>query len=172
VPCRRTFVPAPCLPLSTWHEIVTHLRPLPRTPRRHAPRHLAPNELRQLLPRFSPKYRGVAWTMFTTGMRISEYAEENHTHWSVLPDRVHVAGTKTAAASRDIPLVGVPVHQRIHPRSFAQIMRRVTDQTYQPTDLRRSYARLLADAGIPVYRQRVYMGHAVQTMTEPTSVVT
>ena len=69
-----------CTMPSTWHEIVTHLRPLPRTPRRHAPRHLAPNELRQLLPRFSPKYRGVAWTMFTTGMRISEYAEENHTH--------------------------------------------------------------------------------------------
>jgi hypothetical protein len=31
--------------------------------------------------------------------------------------------------------------------------------------LRRSYARLLADAGIPEYRQAAYMGHSARTMT-------
>jgi len=50
-------------------------------------------------------------------------------------------------------------------RSFAQIMTTTTNRVYQPRDLRRSYARLLADARIPEYRQAVYMGHAVRTMT-------
>jgi integrase len=44
-------------------------------------------------------------------------------------------------------------------------MSTATNGVYQPRDLRRSYARLLADAGIPEYRQAVYMGHAVRTMT-------
>jgi integrase len=50
-------------------------------------------------------------------------------------------------------------------RSFAQIMSATTSGAFQPRDLRRSYARLLADAGIPEYRQATYMGHAVHTIT-------
>ena len=148
-----------------WQEIIEHIAPLPRPARRRVPRHLTPDELRTLLPRFSPKYRDVVWTLFTTGMRISEYREEDRKSWDVLDDRVHIAGTKTAATNRDIPRIGVPVHARIHLRSFAQIMQQVTNGLYQPRDLRCSYARLLADAGIPEYRQAVYMGHAVRTMT-------
>ena len=41
----------------------------------------------------------------------------------------------------------------------------MTGRQYEPRDLRRSYARLLADAGIPEYRQAAYMGHAARTMT-------
>jgi hypothetical protein len=148
-----------------WQEIVEHIRPLPGPPRRRAPRHLNADELRALLPQFSPKYRDVVWALFTTGMRISEYREEDRKYWRVLEDRVHFAGTKTAAANRDIPRIDTPVHARIHLRSFAQVMQRGTNGIYQPRDLRRSYARLLADAGIPEYRQAVYMSYAVRTMT-------
>jgi integrase len=46
-----------------------------------------------------------------------------------------------------------------------QVVSRVTERQYEPRDLRRSYARLLADARIPEYRQAAYMGHAARTMT-------
>jgi len=145
-----------------WHEIAEHIAPLPRPARRRPPRHLTPSAGRALLPSFSSKYREVVWTLYTTGMRISECREEDRKRWHVLADRVHVAGTKTAAANRDIPLIDSPVRHKIHMRSFAQIMSAATSGAFQPRDLRRSYARLLADAGIPEYRQAVYMGHAVR----------
>lgn len=148
-----------------WHEIVEHIPPLSRPARRRPPRHLTPHSVRALLPALSRKYREVVWTLYTTGMRISEYREEDRKRWHVLADRVHVAGTKTVAANRDIPLIDSPVRHKIHMRSFAQIMSAATSGAFQPRDLRRSYARLLADAGIPEYRQAVYMGHAVHTMT-------
>jgi integrase len=64
-----------------------------------------------------------------------------------------------------IPRIDCPVKHRIHGRSCAQVVSRVTERQYEPRDLRRSYARLLADAGIPEYRQAAYMGHAARTMT-------
>jgi integrase len=148
-----------------WREIGEQIRPFPPERRRRAPRHLTASEVTAYLPKFSLKYRGLVWSLFTTGMRISEYLEEGTSRWTVLPDRIHVSGAKTPAADRDIPRIDCPVKHRIHPRSCAQVLARVTNQQCEPRDLRRSYARLLADAGIPEYRQAAYMGHAARTMT-------
>jgi hypothetical protein len=148
-----------------WREIAEQIRPFAREWRQRPPHHLTVGELVALLPKFSLKYREVVWTLFTTGMRISEYTEEGACHWTALPDRIHVAGSKTPAANRVIPRIDCPVKNRIHGRSCAQVVSRVTERQYEPRDLRRSYARLLADAGIPEYRQAAYMGHAARTMT-------
>jgi hypothetical protein len=149
-----------------WREIVDEIRPLPRAARRRQPRHLTVADMLQLLPRFSPKYREVMWTLFTTGMRLTEYTQEGRNRWIVHKDRIHIAGTKTPAAQRDIPWIDRPVMHAIHGRSCGQVVTRVTAGRHETRDFRRSYARLLADAGIPEYRQAVYMGHVPQTMTQ------
>ncbi len=79
---------------------------------------------------------------------------------AALSDRIHVAGSKTPAADRVIPRIDCPVKHSIHARSCAQVIARVTNRQHEPRDLRRSYARLLADAGIPEYRQAAYMATA------------
>ena len=117
------------------------------------------------LPKFTLKYREVVWTLFSTGMRTSEYIEEGTCRWTLLPDRIHVAGSKTPSADRIFPRIESSVKHHIHHRSCAQVLARVTSRQYEPRDLRRSYARLLADAGILEYRQAAYMGHAARTMT-------
>jgi hypothetical protein len=109
-----------------WREIGEQIRPFARERRRRQPHHLTAGEVIALLPKFTLKYREVVWTLFTTGMRMSEYIEEGTCRWTLLSDRVHVAGSKTPSADRIIPGIEYPVKHRIHPRSCAQVLARVT----------------------------------------------
>lgn len=123
--------------------------------RKRKPQHMTVKDVLELQAKLSPKYREVIWSMFTCGFRVREYMG----NWDVATDHILIRGTKTAGALRKVPLVEEPKRHSIHPRSFAQIMQAATDGRFQPYDFRRSYARLLANAGIPLYRIVEYMGH-------------
>jgi integrase len=124
-----------------------------------------PQSVKQILalvPKLSPKYQQVVWSLFISGMGTKEYLGA----WEVKDGALYVHGTKRASRDRVIPLVEHPIRHHIHGRSFAQVLDRASGGKVQPYDLRRSFAKLMEDAGISRTRRRMYMGHAVGDVTE------
>ncbi|MHB1097822.1 MAG: hypothetical protein ACYC3F_16815 [Gemmatimonadaceae bacterium] len=102
----------------------------------------------------------IAWSLATTGMRPKEYFGA----WHVLPDRVHVIGTKTHNAVRDVPLVWRPVVPAIARVTFEKGLRKRT-RAITAYDLRRTFANWMEAAGIPRTRRRLYLGHGAGDVT-------
>lgn len=119
-------------------------------------------QMLELMTRLSPKFRQVAWSIFTTGMGTKEYLGP----WEASGGGLHIGGTKREMRNRVIPLVGYPIRHHIHSRSFAQVLQRASGGKVQPYDIRRSFAKLMEDAGITRTRRRIYMGHKIGDVTE------
>lgn len=113
---------------------------------------LEPKHLKGLPP--------MALTMALTGMGPSEYWGR----WEILADRVCIHGTKREGRERVVPLVR---KAKLVPPSMTYKPFRLLLAAHgiKPYDLRRTYAVLLDDAGIPQSRQRAYMGHGPRTTT-------
>ena len=120
-----------------------------------------PDQLRVLALRM-PKEAAMLWALALTGMRRGEYWGR----WDVLPDRILIHGTKSAAAERAVPRV-YPVTQ---PTSgydiFVQRLRKVSGSTITPHDLRKPYMTWMEDAGIPRTRRKIYLGHEVADVSD------
>ena len=58
-------------------------------------------KLSALAEKLSPAHAEIVWAMAVTGIGPSELWGR----WQVLPDRVHIAGTKRAGRVRDVPLL-------------------------------------------------------------------
>ena len=144
---------------------ILSIKPFPRKiikerkPSRKAPS-MKVQDVMAMLPKFSKKYQGVIWSLFTTGLRPTEYSGSEGTTIVVHQTKIEVKGhTKTEESIRYIPNLGGFVQHRVHDRSLGQVIAKATDGKYQPRDFRRAYHTLLEDVGIPSYRQRHYTGH-------------
>lgn len=126
-------------------------------------RPLTPDAMRGFFPApESDPLDAIAWGMVTTGMHAQEYWGS----WSVLADRVAVAGTKRSGRVRDVPLVMVPpIPTWEHRRTFEDKFRERTRE-FTPYDLRRTYSNWMESAGIPRTRRRLYMGHGAKDVTD------
>jgi integrase len=121
-----------------------------------------PDQIRALVARI-PSQAANIWGMCLTGMRQAEWFAAD---WTLMTDRVVIPGTKTDNAMRLVP--------RLYPlaRPFGtysrhvQILARHTHGDVQPHDFRRTFMCWMEDAGIPRTRRQVYLGHAVQGVTE------
>lgn len=121
-----------------------------------------PQALWGILQRLPAAHREHAWSMAASGMGPKEYWGR----WDVLPDRLHIAGTKRASRVRDVPrwaLVTLPTTTR---GVFEDAWERCIGAALGIYDLRRSFALWIEEVGLPLSRQRLYMGHSARSTTE------
>lgn len=140
-----------------WLEVADLQLPRVRPVRRKHP--LTPDQLRTLVTKLGQPYGAMAWTMATTGMGWKEYCGE----WEREGDGLRIRGTKTTGRDRLIPLVSL-THRPV--RGLLAFRRKLRPLGVTPYDLRRTFANLMVEAGIPKPRRQQYMGHTASDMTE------
>jgi integrase len=139
---------------------VHDIKPLKLTKRPGNPQ--TPDQIRALVARI-PSQAANIWGMCLTGMRQEEWFDRP---WTVEADRIVIPGTKTDNAVRLVP-TAYPLARPFGTYSrCVQILHRHTHGEVQPHDFRRTFMCWMEDAGIPRSRRQVYLGHAVQGVTE------
>lgn len=126
------------------------------------PRPFRAGALTDLMRAMGEPHGLMAWTMATTGMGPKEYWDDG---FEVEADRVLVHGVKRSGRERIVPRVSFVVAPTRTLKHFRTRLVKVAPGR-QIYDLRRTYAGLLVEAGIPANRRRLYMGHGARTMTE------
>ena len=80
------------------------------------------------------------------------------------PNGIRVYGTKSAAAERVVPRVGIVVKPST--KAFYTALRAASGKTVTPYDLRRTYSQWLDLARVPQFRQSYYMGHGPKDLDQ------
>jgi integrase len=139
-----------------WLEITDIPIPKQAPVRRKHP--LTPDGLRRIVRELGEPWGPMAWTMATTGMGWKEYTGE----WEREGEGLRIHGTKTKGRDRLIPLVSIlyPPAGNIWP-----YRRRLREAGITPYDLRRTFAGLMVEAGVPRPRRKAYLGHAAEDIT-------
>jgi integrase len=139
-----------------WLEITDIPIPRQKAVRKKHP--LTPDQLRDKVRELGEPCGPEAWTMATTGMGWKEYTGP----WEREGVGLRIHGTKTGGRDRLIPLVSL-----LYPptSTIAYFRRRLARVGITPYDLRRTFAGLMVDAGIPRPRRRAYLGHAADDIT-------
>jgi integrase len=112
--------------------------------------------------------RAVARALLFTGMNRPELWENQ---WGVVflkggQPAVEIRGQKTINRKRHIPLFEEKLYlPAISYDVFRKRLRKV-DESLAPGSFRKTFSRWMADAGIPKYRRRDYMGHKFGDITE------
>jgi len=140
------------------HEVL-NVVPMPINPQ-------TPEQVRALADALAPQHARQLWSLCLTGMRPSEFFEEQGAWWRQHEDRIHIAGTKTKASVRDLPRVGMIGRPDTGRLAFYRALRVASGKTVTPYDLRRSYANWMLYAGIPQNRRDAYRAHSWRNMRE------
>jgi integrase len=127
---------------------------------------LTVEQARTLAEKIPPRHLFSFWGMALTGMRPEEWFEQWECRWTAEGDGIRMYGTKRPASDRTVPRVGEIVKPVTGRLAFYRALRKASDDTVAPYDLRRSYAVWLELAGIPTYRQDYYCGHGPKNMNE------
>jgi len=141
------------------------MRPGPIQPKRELKRAghpLTVGEVAALTEKLTPAHAEIVWAMAVTGMGPGELWGR----WQVLPDRVHIAGTKRSGRVRDVPLVRAIRRPERGYQAFRVVLSEASGELVEPYDFRRSFATWLEAAGIPRTRRRLYLGHGATSVTD------
>jgi integrase len=115
------------------------------------------DQAKALAKKLEPHHARTLWAFCLTGMRPEEIFEEIGNTWTMEADGVRIRGTKSPAADRVVPRVGLPVKPATKRLAFYRALRTASGETVTPYDLRRTYAQWLDLARIPQFRQDYYM---------------
>lgn len=126
----------------------------------------------ELARKIESRHVSALWGMCLTGMGPSEFFDG----WRIEGAAIRIPGTKRKARNRIVPLVLGDRFNRTtadreiatewRSRLFADALRKASDGTVQPYDLRRTYANWMEAAQIPRTRRRQYMGHSIGDVTD------
>jgi integrase len=130
---------------------------------------LTVEQAKQLAKQLAPHHARTFWLLALTGMRPEEAFEEIGNRWDVEPDGIRIHGTKSAAAERIVPRVGLLVKPATRRQAFYQALRLASGKTVSPYDLRRTYAQWLDLARIPQFRQSSISGMDPRIWTSSTN---
>lgn len=163
-----------------WEEVrsIPKLKILRERQRSHNP--FSPSKAREMRNYLNAAHPGAGEVFFAlcvTGMRPSEYFSRR---WTATPERalISIEGTKSAAAKRVVPMLGVPYpvcemsyfeYSKIFrqtQRGMVGAMSYAAPLSHTLYDCRRSFAIWMEEAGIPRTRRRVYLGHARADVTD------
>jgi integrase len=98
--------------------------PLKVAKERRLPFHpLTVEQAKALAARLAPHHARTLWLLCLTGMRPEEAFEEIGNRWAVEPDGIRIHGTKSAAAERIVPRVGLLVKPSTKRQAFYQALR-------------------------------------------------
>jgi integrase len=139
-----------------WLEITDIPIPRQKAVRKKHP--LTANQLHDKVRELGDPCGPMAWTMATTGMHWKEYTGA----WEREGNGLRIHGGKTKGRDRLIPLVSL-----LHPpiATIAYYRRRLARVGITPYDLRRTFAGLMVEAGIPRPRRKAYLGHSADDIT-------
>jgi integrase len=116
-------------------------------------------QIRALAGKLPVHHALTLWGLCLTGMRPEEMFEERGNAWSLEAELVRVKGTKSPAADRVVPRVGLIVKPRTGRLAFYRALRAASSKTVTPYDCRRTYAQWMDLGRIPQFRQDFYFGH-------------
>jgi integrase len=122
---------------------------------------LTVQQLDALLASLKPASAAAAHDMAMTGMGPGEYWGK----WEDAGDRVRIRGTKRKGRNRVVPLIAPVGKPQLHPRTFANHLQAAGGQ-WEPYDMRRTFAHIMEEAGIPRTRRRSYLGHSAGDVTD------
>jgi len=126
-------------------------------------------QLRDAVKALGPGLGGMAYTMAVTGMGNKDYWG---TPWSVhAPTHVHIEGSKREGRDRFAPYVCPLKSPVCAEKKFGDELRALRKAGKIPSavtiySLRRTFAVILANAGVPQARRAIYMGHSAKGMTQ------
>jgi integrase len=126
---------------------------------------LTVEQAKDLAKQLPPHHARTLWAFCFTGMRPEEMFEEIGNRWEVEAAGIRIHGTKSPAADRVVPRVGLLVKPSTKRLAFYRALRTASGETVTPYDLRRTYAQWLDLARIPRFRQAYYMGHGPKDIT-------
>lgn len=116
-------------------------------------------QVRSLAGAMEPHHARTLWGICLTGMRPEEFFEQRKNTWSLEAELVRIHGTKSPAAARVCPRIGLIVKPSTGRLAFYRHLRAKSSNTVTPYDLRRTYAQWMDNAGIKQFRQDFYFGH-------------
>lgn len=157
---------------SELHQQATDIEKLPDKPK-NPQTAKTPEEIETLTAALRDKYRGMVWTMCTTGVGWLEYGQMT-VNASAKPPHVHIAGTKMdrkdARRRRMVPFV-LPTSSRVgSEKNFRKVLVATANKLgLNGTNIytfRKCYANWLLEAGVPQWRIEMYMGHQPQNQTQ------
>jgi integrase len=112
-------------------------------------------------------HRSDLWSLCTSGMRRAEYwrdGELGKGPWEVNGDRVGITGK--GDKYRIVPLILPPAEPTIGYSRFLVLLKDATDKRVNVHDLRKTYTKWMAEAGIPRARRKLYLGHGKTDVTD------
>jgi integrase len=120
-------------------------------------RSITVEQLRDVVQKLGPGLGGMAWTMAVTGMGNKEYWE---TPWHAFPPvHVYIEGSKREGRDRIVPYVSPLTAPQMQPKAFAKKLKAAAPVGVTIYSLRRTFAVILANSGVPQARRAIYMGH-------------
>jgi integrase len=126
-------------------------------------------QLHDAVKAFGPGLGGMAYTMAVTGMGNTEYWG---TPWhAVPPTHVVIEGSKREGRDRVVPYVCPLTTPVCAEKKFGDTLRALRTAGKIPSavtvySLRRTFAVIMANAGVPEARRGIYMGHSAKGMTQ------
>jgi integrase len=127
---------------------------------------LTVEQAKALGAKLKPHHARTFWLLCLTGMRPEEAFEEIGNRWAVEADGIRIHGTKSEAAERVVPRVGLLLRPATKRQAFYQALRAASGETVSPYDCRRTYAQWLDLARIPQFRQSYYLGHGPKNLDQ------
>jgi integrase len=132
-----------------------------------------PTQIERLTRALPEKYRGMVWTMCTTGVGWKEYGQIE-VRADLKNPRVFIDGTKMdrkdMRRKREVPLIIAPTPRIGSEKTFRKVLtttsKKLRIDNLRIYTFRKCYANWLVEAGVPQWRVEMYMGHQAQTQTQ------
>lgn len=132
-----------------------------------------PGQIERLVRSLPEKYRGMVWTMCTTGVGWTEYGQLT-TRADIKNPRVNIEGTKTDKKDerrrREVPLVYSPTPRVGSEKQFRKVLKSVSKKLRIENigiyTFRKCYSNWLVESGVPQWRVEMYMGHLPRSQTQ------
>lgn len=131
-----------------------------------------PGQIDRLIHSLPTKYRGMVWTMCTTGVGWTEYGQI-YSRSDIQHPRIYIEGTKTDKKDerrrREIPLVYSPTPRVGSEKQFRKILKTYSKKLRLENigiyTFRKCYSNWLVESGVPQWRVEMYMGHLPRSQT-------
>jgi integrase len=132
-----------------------------------------PGQIEKLCRSLPEKYRGMVWTMCTTGVGWDEYGKMTPRDDLKHP-RIYIEGTKMDKKDqrrrREVPFIYSPHPQVGSERQFRKVLKTVSKklrmENVRVYTFRKCYSNWLVESGVPQWRVEMYMGHLPQSQTQ------
>jgi integrase len=132
-----------------------------------------PGQIDRLVRSLPEKYRGMVWTMCTTGVGWSEYGQMT-SRSDLKNPRIFIEGTKTdkkdERRKREVPLVYSPTPRVGSEKQFRKVLSTVSKKLKMDNvriyTFRKCYSNWMVESGVPQWRVEMYMGHLPRSQTQ------